>query len=360
MLETSNFLAKRGHETHAFASEWDTDTALFNPHLNRHDVAVSARGYLPRLAGFIRTSRNDIAQLNPRADVLAGFGIEAPPDSILWMQSVHRAWIETSRQTSSMSARIKQRLNPAHPVILALEKQRFVKKQYRHVVALSSGVKADLQRFYSVPDSDITVIPNGYAPEEFGLHCRTNRRAEMRANLGFSASDCVIVFVANEIERKGLRPLISAVGLLRDPSVKLLVVGNILPAACEPLVRANGLEGRVVWVGPSSSVGDLYAAADVFALPTRYEAWGLVIVEAMACGLPAVTSRLAGASIAIKNGETGTLLEDPGNPEEIAVALKHQISGKHAGAETISASVQSYQWEHVLQMYEHVLQRFAG
>jgi UDP-glucose:(heptosyl)LPS alpha-1,3-glucosyltransferase len=112
---------------------------------------------------------------------------------------------------------------------------------------------------------------------------------------------------------------------------------------------------RVRFVGPSDDVAQYYAAADVFALPTEYEAWGLVIVEALASGLPVVTSRLAGAAVAIVDGRTGVLLDDPRNVESITAALGTILSGRCESAGRISESVEPYTWDHVLPRYEQIL-----
>jgi UDP-glucose:(heptosyl)LPS alpha-1,3-glucosyltransferase len=359
MLETSNYLARRGHEAHAFAAEWEPDTSLIEPALIRHTIQLAGKGYLPRLAGFIRESRREIALLTPPADVCAGFGIESPQNSVIWMQSVHRAWIEISRASSPLPVRVKQRLNPAHPVILTLERNRFRKRQYAHVVALSEVVKGDLQRFYGVPAEDITVIPNGYSPAEFNVPARDAMRTAIRSKLGIGSGEKAIVFVANELERKGFRPLLSAISSLKTGNVKLIAVGRLNPDACQRQIQELGLADRVIWTGPTSNVAEYYAAADVFALPTRYEAWGLVIVEAMAAGLPVVTSALAGAAIAVKNHETGILLENPTDAAEIAGALSCAMDGGLASPNEISESVAPYQWDSVLKTYEGVLGRAA-
>jgi UDP-glucose:(heptosyl)LPS alpha-1,3-glucosyltransferase len=155
----------------------------------------------------------------------------------------------------------------------------------------------------------------------------------------------VIVFVANELDRKGYPALLASVEAMGDPRLRILVAGRIAPAP-HPLVN---------YVGSTSEVARYYAAADVFALPTLYEAWGLVIIEAMATGLPVLTSKLAGASVAVHEGVTGNLLDDPRDEAEIARKLRPLIDGQHASAEEIAASVEKYAWSRVLLQYEQVL-----
>jgi UDP-glucose:(heptosyl)LPS alpha-1,3-glucosyltransferase len=360
MLECTNYLASRGHDTHAFAIDWDSDGNSIDQRVVKHPVFVSSRNYLARLAGFIRETQREIRSLSPPADVLAGFGIESPPDSVVWMQSVHRAWLEISAQQRNIRGRLKQKLNPAHVVILALEKRRFIGRNYSKVVALSPQVKADIMRFYSVPDQDIVVIPNGFSPSEFSLDIRLKFRARVRAQFGFQEVDKVIIFVSNELERKGFHPLLCAIGKLRDPRIHLLAVGRLNPAVYAAEIERLGMSQRVHWTGATGAVAEFYSAADLFVLPTQYEAWGLVIIEAMACGLPVVTSRHAGASIAVRENQNGSLLDHPHVPDEIVHAMRPFLFGTPSDATAIAESVSGFAWDKVLQKYELVLSSAAA
>ena len=105
---------------------------------------------------------------------------------------------------------------------------------------------------------------------------------EARARFGYGEEDRVLLFVGNEFERKGFDSVLEAVGLMRDPTVKILGAGRVAPdRSLQVADRATGTDRPVQWLGSSSDVALLHAAADVFVLPTRYEPWGLVIVEAL-------------------------------------------------------------------------------
>jgi UDP-glucose:(heptosyl)LPS alpha-1,3-glucosyltransferase len=240
-----------------------------------------------------------------------------------------------------------------------MEQRYYGGRKYRKLIALSDQVKDDLMRFYGVPDKDVVVIPNGFAPSEFSVARRNEQREAMRQKLGYANSDKVVIFAANELERKGFGPLLRAIAALDDSSVRLLAVGRLNPLAYASEIQRLGMTQRVKFTGPTSDVASYYAAADVFALPTQYEAWGLVIVEAMACGLPALTSRLAGASIAIDEGQTGYLLDNPADVGEIGAKLSLLLQGEHAAPEVISDSVAQYAWSRVLETYEKVLTECA-
>ncbi len=170
--------------------------------------------------------------------VVAGFGAAANPGSVVWMKSVHAAWIEISRRTRGTLGRLKQRLNLFHPVILRLERELIGGRRYRKIIALTETVRDDILRHYAVPPEDIVVIPNGFAPEEFSLARVRAKRCPMRQQLGYADGDRVIIFVANELERKGFRPLLEAVARLDDPSLRVLAVGRLDEASCAGAVRA--------------------------------------------------------------------------------------------------------------------------
>jgi len=357
MLECANFLAARGHETHAFACEWDVPS--IRSEVVRHTVPSPRLPSALRMPLFARESRAQIGALSPRADVIASFGVAAPPDSVVWMQSVHAAWIEISQRSRPFWDRCRQRFNPFHPVVLAMERRLIGRRRYRKVIALTEQVRSDLVRIYGVPESDVVVLPNGYSSTEFTAGRRASNRPRMRAALGYAAADKVVIFVANELQRKGFEPLLRAIASLRDPRIHLLAVGRLDPRKCGDTVASLGMGERVKFTGPSSEVADYYAAADVFALPTQYEAWGLVIVEAMASGLRVLTSRLAGAAVAVEEGGTGELLDDPADVAEIAEKLRNLLEAESPSPEEISVSVAMYEWAQVLQGYESILLQCA-
>ena len=353
VLETANFLAGRGHDVHLFAHDWDA--SLLHPAVQCHPVRVleHAPGLIQMLA-YALFSRRTLAAMDPAPDVVGVFGIQCP-SGVLWVPSVHGAWLRICRENRSFLGRLKQRCNPFHAVTLALDRFYFQQRRYTKLLALTEDVRADLMSLYKVPKEDIKILPYGYAENEFSIEARKKHRVRVRKELGYADSDRVVIFVANESKRKGFAPLLRAVASLEDTRVHILAVGRLDPAECREEIARLGYTDRVHFTGPSGDVAPLYSAADVFALPTQYEAWGLVIIEAMACGLPVVTSRLAGAAVAVREGETGRLVNNPSDSREIADALRPMLDGKHVTAEEISASVADYKWPSIFDRYEEAL-----
>lgn len=352
MVECVNFMAERGHETHAFARDWEVES--IDARVIRHQVDFRTSIAALEPPAYLRASRRVIDSMKPPTDVTASFGIAGPPGSVVWMQSVHAAWIQISRETRSRSGRVKQRLNPFHPVVLSMERRQLKGREYRRLIALTEQVKLDIQHHYGVPAGDIDVLPNGFSGREFRIRDE-QFRSDMRRRLGYGTDHKVIVFVANELERKGFTPLAQAVAQLADPSVRLLAIGKFSQRDAHAIAHRFGVADQVKFTGPTSEVADYYAASDIFALPTKYEAWGLVIVEAMACGLPVLTSRLAGAAVTVRDGTNGLLLDEPTDVDEIATGLRSLLDGRHGTPTDIAYSVQTYEWAHLLLEYERIL-----
>jgi UDP-glucose:(heptosyl)LPS alpha-1,3-glucosyltransferase len=121
----------------------------------------------------------------------------------------------------------------------------------------------------------------------------------------------VILFVGSGFERKGLGALLQALGRLDDSGAQLVVAGRGDVSQYRVLAGQLGVGNRVTWVAPRRDVEQLYAAADVVALPARYEPFGNVHLEALASGVPVLTSAQAGGSEAIVSGRNGWVVEAP-------------------------------------------------
>jgi UDP-glucose:(heptosyl)LPS alpha-1,3-glucosyltransferase len=357
MAECAAFLAGRGHDVSVLSAAFDD--GVLPPAVRPLQIPAPHRHPILRNRAYRRAATEKLAALRAAAggpSVHASFGVVCPPDGVLWVQAVHAEWLKIARERRNWKGRLKQRLNPFHPFILRLERNYYRGKQYRRLIALTDRVKNELVEHYDVPPADIDLLPNGYNPAEFNPARRAAERPRVRAELGYADADRVLVFVANELERKGFFPLLDAMAKLKDPSLRLLVAGRVSLAPHQDLLARLGLAQQVKCVGPSADVGRYYAAADLFVLPTYYEAWGLVIVEAMAMGLPVLTSRLAGAAVAVHEPRAGLLLDDPRDPAEIAKKLDQLLRATVTPPEEISRSVDAYRWDRVLLTYESILQ----
>jgi len=357
VVACANFLAGRGHETHVFAAA--SDPGALDKRLILHDVPVRRRPDVAFALGFRRAATRALAQQGP-FDVHASFSALSPLGGVYWTPSVHAEAYAAALQWRGPLSGLAVRANPYHRVRLRLERETFAAGGYARVIAQTPEVRDEVIRHYGVPATDVDVLPLGFDAAVFDAELRLARRAAAREEFGYADDDRVVLLVANELERKGYETLLDGVAALGDPRVRIHVAGAVDASRFQAQVRRLGLEQRVLLTGPTGDVGLHHAAADVFALPTRYEPWGLVIVEALASGLPVVTSRLAGASVVVDEEVTGVLLDDPRDAAELARRLGWALDGGAATPAQISASVAHLDWQTVLVDWEATLQRVAA
>jgi UDP-glucose:(heptosyl)LPS alpha-1,3-glucosyltransferase len=354
-VEAANRLADSGHEVFAYGAR--VDAATLAEAVSVRNISVPAR--IDALTGFGFRGRAAAAIEADRVDVHGAFSALSPLGGVFWIPSVHRVAYELLLARRSPARRLRVQLNPYHRGRLRLEERIFSTGGYARLLALTEQVKSDVVDIYGVPESNIALLAPGFDPDLFDPERRERRRGEARERFGYASNDHVVLFVGNELERKGFDVLLESIALLEDPAVKLLGAGHVAPDAYRPMIQELGLAQRVQWLGSFTDVALLHAASDVFALPTRYEPWGLVVVEALGSGLAVVTSQLAGAALVVSEAETGRLLRNPEDPAELAQALRWALSGAPADAGVIAASVRDYTWDRVIARYEQVLGEVA-
>jgi len=223
-----------------------------------------------------------------------------------------------------------------HRVLLALERRVFA--QTPRIVAISCAGKREIETLYDVSPGRVTVIYNGVDLQRFHPANRRTLRAAARTEAGLAAEAWTALFVGSGFERKGLATAIEAMALLGDPKSRLVVVGKGDAGPYRALAARHGVAERVIWLGPRADVERWYAAADAGVLPSRYEPFGNVHLEALASGLPIVASAIAGGSEVVRAGLNGVIV-DPRDPCAVAAGLAElRQRGSHGGAEMAEAA----------------------
>jgi glycosyltransferase involved in cell wall biosynthesis len=157
----------------------------------------------------------------------------------------------------------------------------------------------------------VRVISNGVDASQFSPSARVAARAEARALRDFEEDEFVLLLIGNDWRVKGLSTILEAMTRLEGKPIRLLVAGSDAPGAFQELAKRLGVSERCSWDFVVASVLDLYAAADLYVSPSREDSFGLPVAEAMACGLPAITSSFAGIAGLIRDGIDGFVLQDP-------------------------------------------------
>jgi UDP-glucose:(heptosyl)LPS alpha-1,3-glucosyltransferase len=241
-------------------------------------------------------------------------------------------------------------------VILALERAYFRSARPRQIICTSQREIDDLAELYGVDPALTTVVPNWFDPDLFNPGRRAGERDAARHQMGVGDGEIAILFVANELHRKGFGELIAGVAAADDERLTLHVVGRAPPTAYQRRVDELGLSRRVRYHGPTNDTGYWFSGADLLALPTHYEPFGIVIVEALASGVPVITTRLAGAARAVQHGVSGLIQNDPDNVEELTALIQQAASSDlTVWGERAAVSVGDYRRDRVLERVERIM-----
>jgi UDP-glucose:(heptosyl)LPS alpha-1,3-glucosyltransferase len=194
----------------------------------------------------------------------------------------------------------------------------------RIFIALSQMVARDFVRFHGVSGEQVRLVYNGVDIARFSPGRRSDDRRRVRHELGVADGELLLLIVAHNFRLKGVPALLAAVGLLADDGwpLRLAVVGGKRQGAWDRLAARLGARGAARFVGPVDDAAPYYAAADAYVQPTWYDPCSLVLLEALASGLPVVTSRYNGAGELVTPGCEGWIVDDPGNPRELAGRIR--------------------------------------
>jgi UDP-glucose:(heptosyl)LPS alpha-1,3-glucosyltransferase len=224
---------------------------------------------------------------------------------------LHRAWLERRATFEPRLRRFARMFNRKHAEILQLEKRLLGSRGAGRVIANSAMVRDEIVNCYAFPAEAIDLIRNGISVSEFGP--APLKRAAARAHLHLVPGDIAVLFVGSGWERKGLRFAIAALESLRNKRVRLLVVGQGN--------RKKFRSRHVHFFGEISDVRPFLAAADIFLLPTLYDPFSNASLEAMAAGLPVITTRANGCSEIIQDKVHGSIIDRADDLAALAEAL---------------------------------------
>ena len=242
--------------------------------------------------------------------------------------------------------------NPFHVFTHVRDRIRYRGRTHRAVVALSEAEAAELVATYGRVRPRIVVIPNGVDLDRFRPPTPEERRSA-RTALGLGDDERVAVFVGHEFDRKGLSVAIR--GLPYAPNVLLLIIGGSddIIAAANAEAQSVGAGDRVLFLGPRYHLRPFLAASDMFVLPSAYEANALVVLEALASGLPVVTTRVGFAPEIVTDGRNGFLVDR--DPRDVGDRLEQLAAlGDEELAEwrrRARASAEPYSWRAVAERY---------
>ncbi len=237
---------------------------------------------------------------------------------------VHREWLTQRKRILSPWQRVSLALSPYHAYLKQAEKQLFHSPQLKKIICNSYMVKAEIQHYFGLTDDYFSVIYNGIDTAVFHPQLKDEFNQTLRSTYHIPPTATVFLYVGSGFERKGLQAVIQAFARL-DATNYLIVVGKDRRLKhYQKLAKTLEVAERTLFVGGQNDVRPFYGAADVFVLPTLYDPFPNAVLEAMACGLPVITSTKSGSAELIASGMNGYVF-DALDTNAISTAMQNLV-----------------------------------
>ena len=355
--EVAERLAKRGHEVHLYARKAeDLDLDL----IKWHRVPGPEWPEIVDFYSYYRATNRLLAKHN--YDIVHSIGVNTARADVFTIQNIQPAKVEIlkklgSEERVSLPRRLTRWLYLT--VTSAIEKKLYTARPGHKLPAflpVSRGVEAELRRHYAIGEALVRIVPNAADVEKFRPLDSVERGA-WRREQGVPEDVPLAVFAGGEWARKGLHLAIQGIGEMQNKTLWLFVAGDDADRErFKQMARDAGVAERVVFGGFRKDVERAMGSADLFLFPSYYEAFSLATIEAAACGLPIVATKINGTEDFIVPGETGEFVKH--DPADIAAVLERLVSNPERLAEMGKAArrrvEQEYTWDRVTDMTEAV------
>lgn len=338
-------LARDGHRVHLYAAKWDPAALPPSAHVHRIDAAGRIRCLRPwRFAAAC-----EAALAGARHDVSIGFDKTWGQD-ILYPQGGLNAATQYHNRLKYHNPLVRwaaaagKWFDPAWWSFARLEKKQYLGPARPVVVVNSRMVRSHFEQFLGIDPDTVRIVPSAIDPLRFAADDRLRRRQAERDKWGVAPGTGVGLFIAMNYRLKGLDPLLRAVRRVpADRDFRLVVVGHRKYAEFQRLAADLGVAGRVSFLGHRSDPKDAYFAADFLVHPTFYDPCSLVVLEALACGLPVITTRYNGAAELLP-AEAGVVVDTPHDAAGLAAAIARCLDPGFRPAAATAARQAAARW----------------
>lgn len=339
LMITAGLLFRAGHRVTIYAEEIRGSSVEWA--LRR--ISAPAVG---RALGFLWFSRAaGAAARREGADVVLSFARVIDADILRSGGGAHSSYVHAARQWQTGMARAAMRLSLYHRAQIAVERTGFRSPRLKCAIAVSGLVRKDLLKTFVLAPARVITLYNGVELDRFAPEHSAAERAAIKRELGVPDPRSAVMFVGNGFARKGLRFLIEAwPTVCRD--ARLIVVGTDRAAASyERLVHRLGLNDRVIFLGRRNNVDRLMRGADVLALPSLFEPFGNVAVEAMASGVPVLTSAQSGVAELMPEPMREYIVNDPTDLEELSSRMNRLVGAAPELKNVARVAAEQFTWE---------------
>ena len=318
-------LIEKGWDVHLYGEAWDNEPgkAVF------HKIHIPK--FIPawfKLLLFAWKHKKMVSQ--EHYDVIMGFGNTIYMNVYQSHGGVHQ--FSTARKVYSeknaflrIIKRIFILLSVKYWTRAWIEAAPFRIKPRPIIIAIAHMIKDDMALFFHTKPGEIKIIYNGVDTNRYNNSLRSRLRGQLRKQWGVNENDTAFLFVSYDLKKKGIEPLVEAAVSLKkagNVNFKIVVVGGQPYRSLEKIIAKLDIKDKLVFTGRVKSTDEVYANSDVFVLPTYYDACSLVVIEAMASGLPSITTIYNGAAGIIDDGVNGYVISHPPNPSELAGKMK--------------------------------------
>ena len=318
-------LSRRGHEVHVFATAIEENSGT---ECQVHRIPVVRYPRSVKILSFLVNSSRAIRPYD--FDIIHGVGQSLAMNVFNPHGGVERAYLK--QDFVSITNRfyylykfVRRYLLPQHYVKVWVQRRQYLSHRVKKIIAISSMVKRDIIQHYGVPEGKIVVVFNCVDLDRFHPGNQEKHRVAKRAEMGIGEKSIILLFAGNNYRLKGLEPLLHALVSLKQwfPSqpFQLLIAGRGQTRRYLRIARRLGVSDAVLFLGSVKEMERYYAASDIYVHPTFYDSCSLTVLEALASGLPVVTSRFNGAADAIVSNEGGRVIRNPADVEELAHSI---------------------------------------
>ena len=277
------------------------------------------------------------------ADLVLSFARAVGADVLRSGGGAHAAYLRAARRWRGTPAAGAMRLQPYHLAQLTVERAAFRSRALRRTIAVSELVRAQLIGEFGLNSEQTVTLYNGVDLERFSPPSAAER-TRSRQLFGLESGVPVVAFVGNGFARKGLGPLLEAWPGIKSHACLLVAGVDQAQARYIRLAHRLGIDSRVRFLGAVGQVEQLFHAADAFALPSFFEPFGNVVMEAMASGLGVLTSAQSGVAELLPAAMRPFIVTDPANPSEIARCLEALLGTERQCERIARAAAEAHPW----------------
>jgi len=294
-------------------------------------------------------------------DVVVGFGRLLSQDVLRSGGGTHRDFLLRMVQQRGRSRRIWQFLSLYHRSLLQIEKRQFSDRRLMRVIAVSDEVRRDIESNYRIARDKISVLYNGVDQKRFHPSRRATMGDDVRARWHVPHEAHLVLFVGSGFLRKGLDRLIAIWNRPRLSQVYLMVAGDDGRMGYYKNWARSVAGNRIIFVGRQDDIENYYASADLVALPAVQEAFGNVVLESLATGVPVVVSREVGAGAILTGCLRRGVIENADNPDQLEAGISLMLEEcQKPNFRTAARQLgEDYSWKRHFQRLEAILEEVA-